>query len=147
MKIILLFLILAKISCQEDKAVKFMLASSASGVLAGGVYGSIVLLDESTNYALSKIKSLNETQKFYLKKSLILAGTFGISKALGFSNEGAAVITGSSVIANLIASRIKKLKDDNYNIEAYASSATAGLIATASFYKLMNNNSAQLIPK
>ena len=147
MKIILLILILAKTSCQEDKVIKFMLASSTAGVLAGGIYGSTILLDESVNYTVSKIKSLNDVQKFYLKKGLILAGTFGISKALGFSHEGATVIAGSSAIVNLITSQIKNIKNSSNNIEAYASSATAGLIATASFYKSMSNNSSHLMPK
>jgi hypothetical protein len=142
MKIILIFLIFAKTSCQEDNVVKFILSSSTGGVLAGGIYGSTVLLDESANYAVSKIKSLSDAQKFYLKKSLVLAGTFGISKALGFSNEGAAVITGSSAITTLIASRIKKLKDGSYNIESYASAATAGLITTGSCYQSLCQTSA-----
>lgn len=145
MKIILLILIFAKISCQEDKAVKFLLASSASGVLAGGIYGSMVLLDESTNYSISKIKLLSEAQKFYLKKSLVLAGTFGISKALGFSNEGAAVIAGSSIVANLLTAQIKNLKNSSYNIEAYASAATAGLIATGSLYSSLSQNSSSFL--
>jgi hypothetical protein len=142
MKIILLILILAKISCQEDKAVKLMLASSASGILAGGFYGSLFLLDESTNYGISKIKLLSESQKLFLKKSLVLAGTFGLSRAFGFSNEGAAVITGSSVVANLIGARIESLKNGNHNFEAYASAATAGLISTATCYKLLSQKSA-----
>lgn len=135
MKIILLILILAKTSCQEDKAVKIILASSASRVLAGGIYDSIILLDESADYSMSKIKSINDVQKFYLKKGLILAGTFGISKALGFSNESAAVITGSSIVASIISSRIKKLKNCNYNLDAFASATIAGLILTRSYYK------------
>ena len=142
MKIILLILILAKISCQEDKAVKLMLASSAPGILAGGFYGSLVLLDESANYTVSTIKLLSESQKFYLKKSLVLAGTFGLSRAFGFSNEGAAMIAGSSVVANLIAARIENFKNSSNNIETYASAATAGLISTATCYKLLSQTSS-----
>jgi hypothetical protein len=144
MKIIVLILIFAKISCQEDKAVKLILASSASGVLAGGIYGSIVLLEESANYAVSKIKLSTETQKNYLKKSLVLAGTYGISRALGFTNEGAALIAGTSVVANLIAAQIKNLKNNNYNIEASACAATAGLITTGSIYVTLSQNPVQL---
>jgi hypothetical protein len=145
MKIILLILIFAKTSCQEDKVVKFILASSTGGILAGGIYGSIVLLDESANYTVSKIKLLSDAQKFYLKKSLIAAGTFGLSKVLGFSNEGAAGIATTGVLANLIVSRLKNLKSKDCNVEAYASAATAGLITTGSIYGSLSSNSSPLL--
>jgi hypothetical protein len=145
MKIILLILIFAKTSCQEDKLVKFILAGSASGVLAGCIYGSTILIDESASYTFSKIKLLSESQKNYLQKSLVLAGTFGLSKALGFSNEGATVIAGSGLVANLIASKLKHLKNKHYNIEAYASAATAGLITTGSIYESLSSKSSPLL--
>lgn len=147
MKIFLLILIFSKISCQEDKFLKLVLASSASGVLAGGFYGSTVLLDESGNYSLSKIKSLSDSQKYYLKKTLVAAGSFGLSKALGFSNEGAMVIAGSGVFSDLIASKIKFWKNNDINISACASSLTAGLISTGALYKSLGADSLESVSK
>lgn len=139
MKIVLLILIFLQIDCQEDKFVKLVLSTSASGILAGGVYGSIVLLDETTNFGVSKIKSLNDVQKYCLKKSLIAAGSYGLSKSLGFSNEGAMTIAGSSIISELITSKFKSINTNNYNVGAYSSALAAGIISSVALYRLLDN--------